>query len=396
MFGRHGPSGNQFLVTIEREHLIDDVGRNTFGAQLGSQGARSARMGRHAVGDPRAGKGLVVEITQSFEPLERFGDDIVADVLTAKAPYHFGTTARTNRQEAQRNLQRPIECCGTLDLRYPTLGQWLTDLDRELSHAGQAQRDPRHPIPLDSHDITAGRMRDETGNSLHRIRHAHRSLLIWHSLPRVRMNTGLARHPVRSRRLRTVLLSGMGLVALASGATLTVLMLAIEHQARTDDRRPADALLVLGAAQHNGRPSRAFRARLDHAATLYQQGYASLIVLVGGTAASDEPTEAEVGARYLRQRGIPMDHLLVVPEGRNTWESLAAAAPKLQLRGVQRLLIVSDGFHLFRSELMARRLGFEAYGSPAPSSPIRPGSTIERWYILREAIASLAFLLGRR
>ena len=121
-----------------------------------------------------------------------------------------------------------------------------------------------------------------------------------------------------------------------------------------------------------------------------------MIVLVGGKTDRDLESEAEVGARYLREQSIPDDALLVVPVGRNTWQSIEAAAQPLRERGVQRLLVVSDGFHLFRSKLMARSFGFQVYGSPAPGSPIRPGSPLERWYIAREVFATLAFLLGRR
>ncbi|MCS7256764.1 MAG: YdcF family protein [Thermomicrobium sp.] len=210
------------------------------------------------------------------------------------------------------------------------------------------------------------------------------------------MSRSVVRSPSKRRTVRMVAFGVLGLGVLATGTTLFVLALAINAQARNDERAPADAIVVLGAAQYNGRPTRAFRARLDHAATLYRQGYASTIVLVGGTAAPDDLSEAEVGARYLQQLGIPPDALIVVPEGRNTWRSLQAAADDLRARGVRRLLLVSDGFHLFRSKLMARDLGFDALGSPAPNSPIRPGSSLERWYIAREVFATLAYLLGRR
>ncbi len=188
----------------------------------------------------------------------------------------------------------------------------------------------------------------------------------------------------------------LGLSVLATGSTLVILGFAIQAHAGTDERAPADALLVLGAAQYNGWPTRAFRARLDHAAELYRQGYAPVIVLVGGRASADDVSEAEAGARYLVQRGIPPEALLIVPHGRNTWQSLEAASEPLHERGVRRLLLVSDGFHLFRCKVMARDLGFEPLGSPVPNSPIRPGSALERWYVAREAFATFAYLVGRR
>jgi vancomycin permeability regulator SanA len=183
---------------------------------------------------------------------------------------------------------------------------------------------------------------------------------------------------------------------LASSLALATLAVAIYHDARTDERTRSDGLLVLGAAQINGRPTRAFRARLDHALDLYQQGFAPVIVLVGGTADPQEPTEAEVGAAYLAERGIPASALVVVPEGRNTWQSLAAARPAMEKAGLHQVLVVSDGFHLFRTKRMLRDLGFQAHGSPAPGSPIRQYSPIEFSYMARELVAVLAYLVGSR
>ncbi len=183
---------------------------------------------------------------------------------------------------------------------------------------------------------------------------------------------------------------------IAGALTLATVGIAIYHDARIDQRAPADGILVLGAAQVNGYPTKAFRARLDHALELYRQGHAPVVVLVGGTADPLEPTEAEVGAAYLAERGVPSSALIVVPEGRNTWHSLEAARPAMEQAGLHRLLVVSDGFHLFRAKQMLNDLGFQALGSPAPGSPIRPGSALEFTYILRELGAYLAYLVGLR
>jgi uncharacterized SAM-binding protein YcdF (DUF218 family) len=184
--------------------------------------------------------------------------------------------------------------------------------------------------------------------------------------------------------------------SLAGTLALTTVAVAIYHDARTDERTRSDGILVLGAAQVNGRPTRAFRARLDHALELHRQGYAPVVVLVGGTASPLEPTEAEVAAAYLAERGIPRSSLIVVPEGRDTWHSLEAARPAMEQAGLHQLIVVSDGFHLFRAKRMVEDLGFRALGSPAPDSPIRPGSALEFNYMVRELVAYLAYLAGLR
>lgn len=166
---------------------------------------------------------------------------------------------------------------------------------------------------------------------------------------------------------------------------------AVIWQARTDEARPVDAIVVLGAAQYNGRPSNVLSARLDHALDLYERGFAPRIVVTGGKAEGDAYTEAESGYMYLQEQGVPGSAILMESEGRDTWTSLQGVADVLRDTNVQRILLVSDGFHLLRSELMARELGLEAYSSAAPDSPIRRWSGAELVYVIRETGGIVVF-----
>lgn len=161
-------------------------------------------------------------------------------------------------------------------------------------------------------------------------------------------------------------------------------MAAIYVEARNDEARPVDAIVVMGAAQYNGRPSSVLEARLDHAVTLYNEGYAPLIIVSGGNMPGDVYTEAGVGEQYLLDRGVPQNAILMEDEGRDTWESMQGVADVADGRQIESLLIVSDGFHLFRSERMASAVGFDAYSSAAPDSPIEPWSANEFSYVIRE------------
>ena len=167
---------------------------------------------------------------------------------------------------------------------------------------------------------------------------------------------------------------------------------AVLWEARNGEAQAADAIVVLGAAQYNGRPSEVFQARLDQALTLYQEGYAPLIVLTGGKQPGDTYTEAETGAQYLLDRGVPQSAIRWENEGRDTWQSMRGVADVLEGSGVESLLIVSDGFHLLRSELMARELGFTAHGSASAGSPIDPWSGAEFSYVIRETGGIIAFV----
>jgi uncharacterized SAM-binding protein YcdF (DUF218 family) len=164
-----------------------------------------------------------------------------------------------------------------------------------------------------------------------------------------------------------------------------------------DEARPAQAIVVLGAAQYAGRPSPVLRARLDHALDLWNRHLASLLILTGGTGSGDTTSEAAVGRSYARKRGVPDSAILVESEGRTTSESMRAVAGMLEVRGLQSALLVSDPFHMLRLRILARRFGFTPYTSPTQTSPISPNRE-ERWkYIFSESLkAPLAFFFERK
>ena len=164
-----------------------------------------------------------------------------------------------------------------------------------------------------------------------------------------------------------------------------------------DEARPAQAIVVLGAAQYAGKPSPVLRARLDHALEPWNRHLASLLILTGGTGSGDTTSEAAVGRTYARKHGVPDSAILVETEGRTTSESMRAVAGMLEVRGLQSALLVSDPFHMLRLRILARRFGFTPYTSPTQTSPISPNRE-ERWkYIFSESIkAPLAFFFERK
>ena len=164
-----------------------------------------------------------------------------------------------------------------------------------------------------------------------------------------------------------------------------------------DEARPAQAIVVLGAAQYAGKPSPVLRARLDHALELWNRHLASLLILTGGTGSGDTTSEAAVGRTYARKHGVPDSAILVENEGRTTSESMRAVAGMLEVRGLQSALLVSDPFHMLRLRILARRFGFTPYTSPTQTSPISPNRE-ERWkYIFSESLkAPLAFFFERK
>lgn len=184
--------------------------------------------------------------------------------------------------------------------------------------------------------------------------------------------------------------------ALAAGAVWVTSFVAVTIGARRDTAAPADAIVVLGAAQYNGRPSPVFKARLDHAATLYRRGLAPLVVVTGGVGAGDTLSEAAVGRRYLLDAGITDSAVAIEATGRSTEPSLRTVAQHVRDARGRRVILVSDGFHMVRLAVLARRFGLEPRCSPAPDSPIRASLRREIGYLLAESLKTpVAFLITR-
>lgn len=141
------------------------------------------------------------------------------------------------------------------------------------------------------------------------------------------------------------------------------------HVARVDDRTAADAIVVLGAAQYNGIPTPVFQARLEHAAALYEQGVAPQVITVGGNQPGDLYTEAGAGRAYLTRLGVPAEVILAVETGVNTVGSLDAVAQTVTDQGGESVVLVSDPTHSYRSRMMARDVGLDAWTSPTRHGP---------------------------
>jgi uncharacterized SAM-binding protein YcdF (DUF218 family) len=171
-------------------------------------------------------------------------------------------------------------------------------------------------------------------------------------------------------------------------ATLAIYLgsfLAVFAISREDERMPVDAIVVLGAAQYNGKPSPVLRARLDHAVDLFREGLAPTVVVTGGIGEGDRVSEATVGRQYLVSHGVPEAAVVVRPEGRNTQVSIRSVEQWAKAHEVRRVLLVSDPFHMLRLRLEAGHTSLQAYTSPTPSSPISANWRSELFFLAAEA-----------
>jgi vancomycin permeability regulator SanA len=147
----------------------------------------------------------------------------------------------------------------------------------------------------------------------------------------------------------------------------------IESYAGQDQAAPSAAIGVFGAAEYDGRPSPVYRARLDHALSLYHRGIAPLIITLGGNG-GDQYNEGAVGREYLMAMGVPEEAIIAETESRNTEESALRIAVIARANGVRRLVIVSDGTHLFRIHEICAAEGLDVLTSPRPRLPVAGGS----------------------
>ncbi|MES2210716.1 MAG: YdcF family protein [Chloroflexota bacterium] len=162
------------------------------------------------------------------------------------------------------------------------------------------------------------------------------------------------------------------LLAVLLGATLVAgwTVFRIEEQGARDEQRRADAIVVLGAAQYNGRPSPVLEARLRHAVDLYGAGVAPLLIVTGGKAAGDRTTEASAARAWAVEHGVPASVILAEDRGRTTLESLEAVSEILRGRGLTTAVFVSDRTHMLRVLRIATDQGVVALGSPTTTGPV--------------------------
>jgi uncharacterized SAM-binding protein YcdF (DUF218 family) len=181
-----------------------------------------------------------------------------------------------------------------------------------------------------------------------------------------------------TRRIRDLLLLALAAV-LGVSALVAYATFRIWQQGARDEGRPAGAIVVLGAAQFDGRPSPVYAARLDHAVALYLGGTAKVLVMTGGKAEGDRTTEAAAGRDYAVAHGVPVDAILLEDRGRTTLESLDSVALILKDRTISNAVFVSDPTHMLRVLRIASDLGITAWGSPTPTSRIEadPGQKLD-------------------
>jgi len=188
--------------------------------------------------------------------------------------------------------------------------------------------------------------------------------------------------------------AGIGILAMAGvGLQLVSVAGQIRLQSTVDEARPADVIVVLGAAEYRGRPSPVLEARLNHALFLYLQNLAPRILTTGGKGGDPSFTEGEVAHAYLARHGVPSESILVESEGETTVQSIAAAAEIMRRMNLRSCIVVSDGYHIYRVKKLLETQGMQVYGSPRPADR-PPTGWAEQWLYARQALAYDLWRIG--
>ena len=197
----------------------------------------------------------------------------------------------------------------------------------------------------------------------------------------------------RHSALRPVLqIAVAGVVA--SVALLAYAAYRINAQGDLDERRPADAIVVLGAAQFNGTPGGVFQARLEHAVALYHDKLAHYLVVTGGKLPADRTTEAATARAWAVAHGVPPEAILAENQGRTTLESLESVGAIFREHGLTTGLFVSDETHMLRVLRMASDQGIVAWGSPTRTSPSDRDAVRRQKAMLHELAGLAAYYVG--
>jgi uncharacterized SAM-binding protein YcdF (DUF218 family) len=192
--------------------------------------------------------------------------------------------------------------------------------------------------------------------------------------------------------MRKTLWLAVALLGIAMFGYLSAVAYQIYLQSNVDEARRADVIIIMGAAEYRGRPSPVLRARIDHALDLYRRKLAPRIMTTGGAGGDPVYTEGEVARHYLVRQGVPSESILVEAEASSTAHSISIAAEMMRRMNLHSCIVVSDGYHIFRTKRMLQSSGLEVYGSPRPSVP--RGTWREKWLFFRQAIGYALWQVG--
>ena len=187
---------------------------------------------------------------------------------------------------------------------------------------------------------------------------------------------------------RVVLLA----VPLLVAGYLAVTVAQVVLEGRSRSLPPVDAVVVMGAAQYDGRPSAQLASRLDHVVTLWELGGVGRVVVTGGSRPGDRFSEAAASEEYLVARGVPRSSIDSEDQGTTTWESMQEVEAMVDADA--SMIIVTDPHHGLRSRLIAEEAGFTDVAVSTTPTSVVSGWTSVRRHLVESAGVAVGRLVG--
>ena len=197
---------------------------------------------------------------------------------------------------------------------------------------------------------------------------------------------------IRKQRTKLLLKLLLGITIVSLFLWLN-LVYKIYRQSIVNEVQKADAIIVLGASQWDGKPSPVFKDRLDHALSLYEKNSSDSFILTGGFGEDDNMSESQAGKSYLMQKGITEENIFIEEKSKTTWQNLNEAVKIINQQDFNSIILVSDGFHMFRLKKMANDLGIKNYIYPVQNGIIEKDKITNFKYVVRESIVYILYRL---
>ncbi|MBI3887760.1 YdcF family protein [Candidatus Microgenomates bacterium] len=171
----------------------------------------------------------------------------------------------------------------------------------------------------------------------------------------------------------------------------------VANKAGNDIKHKSDVILVLGARSYiNGEYNPCLKARVDHAVSLYKDGYAPKLLVSGGTDKEDNANESETMKKIAVEQGVAAKDILLEKAATSTYENFTLSKEIMNKNNLHSAIIVTEPFHIARASLVGKKLGFTDNASPATESPCWKQNTYLSRYFLKEPFAILVYKLQNK
>ncbi len=192
-----------------------------------------------------------------------------------------------------------------------------------------------------------------------------------------------------NKRKRIIIIS---IIAIILSILLGIIVTAISicNYGKVDEKKSADVAIVLGAALSYNTVSPVYGERINHAITLYNEGYVDYVILTGGVGEGNKYSDAFIAMEYAISKGLPKNAILLEEKSTITEENIIYSKEIMDKNNFEAAIIVSDPLHMKRAMHMAKDYGVKAFSSPTPTTMYKTAKT-KLPFLLRETFLYIGY-----